>query len=140
MPPRSEPSPESGIEQRISILKESAHIASNVMEELSSHLHPGVSETEIAALVPKLFAQYGGEQVEPPLILFGARTATAIDEPNSGSVLKKGDLVLLDVIGGKDGMGADLTRMFNWGEPSEVVKDYFKFAKKRLDKNIYRIK
>jgi Xaa-Pro aminopeptidase len=101
----------------------SARIAARVMEDLAACLEPGISEVEAAELVPRLFARHGGEQIVSPLILFGARTATAADQPSALSRLRRNDLILLDVVGGAKGVGADFARMFTWGTPEARLQE-----------------
>lgn len=104
-------------EDEIAKMRAAALIAQNALLETLKHIHPGMSEREIASeLVIQLYR--AGSDVElpfQPIVSSGPNTANPHASP-SDRILQEGDLLLFDWGASKDGYFSDITRTFTVGE------------------------
>lgn len=95
------------------------------MDRFKSLIHEGVTETEMAEQMLSIYRELGAEDHSfEPLVGFGGNAACGHHSPD-GTVLKKGDCVLIDVGCKKDGFCSDMTRTFFFGEPDEESRKVY---------------
>ena len=98
-------------------LKMNALIADRAMQKAFSFIKPGISESELAAVVREHFASEGAT---PSFWIVGASGNGAFPHHQTGSrKLAEGDAVVIDIGGRKDGFPSDITRMASVGRPPD---------------------
>ncbi len=101
--------------EEIALLKENAKIADFAQAAARAALAEGVSERELAKAVQAAFAANGAQ---PTFAILAIGPNSAYPHHHSGEArLKRGDVVLVDIGGLKDGYNSDITRMASLGEP-----------------------
>ena len=94
------------------------------VEEISRVRFEGRSERDIGADLAGLLREHGHSQVDFTVVGSGPNGANPHHEL-SDRVIERGDMVVLDFGGIKDGYGSDTTRTFHVGEPDdEELKVY----------------
>ncbi|MGX8698697.1 MAG: M24 family metallopeptidase, partial [bacterium] len=89
-----------------------------VMERVTAFLREGVTEREVEAELYRLYAEEGCEGVSfAPIVSFGPHAADPHHAPDD-TPLRRGDAVILDIGGKKDGYASDMTRTWFCGEPA----------------------
>lgn len=98
-------------------LKMNAAIADRAMQKAFATIRPGMTETELAAVVKEHFASEGAT---PSFWIVGAGGNGAFPHHQTGSrKLEEGDAVVIDIGGRKEGFPSDITRMAVVGRPPE---------------------
>lgn len=98
-------------------LKMNAGIADRAMQKAFAAIRPGMTETELAAVVKEHFASEGAT---PSFWIVGAGGNGAFPHHQTGGrALEEGDAVVIDIGGRKDGFPSDITRMAVVGRPPE---------------------
>ena len=93
-------------------MREASRINDLAMAEFKKLLREGVTELEVAGQMKDIYLKLGAEGLSfSPIVSFGANSAIGHHEPD-GTVLKEGDVVILDVGCRKDGYCSDMTRAF----------------------------
>lgn len=93
-------------------MREASRINDLAMAEFKKLLKEGVTELEVAGQLEEIYRKLGGEGFSfSPIVSFGRNSAIGHHEPD-GTVLKEGDVIILDVGCRKDGYCADMTRAF----------------------------
>lgn len=96
-------------------LKENARTADVAMQAAWAGMKPGMTEQEVGALITDSFLAQG---VKPLFGIVGAGGNGAFPHHQTGqTVLRKGDAVVMDIGGARDGYSSDITRMAVLGEP-----------------------
>lgn len=127
-------------ELEIRLLKESARYADQVMDSLLSFLKPGVTEQEAALELERLFKQKGVNQLSfDPVVAFGPNSAVPHHEPGD-TVLKEGDIVVVDMGGIKEQYCSDITRTFVVGEPTAEAAEVYEVVRQAQDEAVKAIK
>ena len=99
------------------ILKTNAQIADAAMCAAWEAMRPGMSELEVAEVARSKFRQLGAK---PIFNIVGAGGNGAMPHHHTGdTVLKHGDVVVMDIGGARDGFSSDITRMAVVGEAPE---------------------
>jgi D-alanyl-D-alanine dipeptidase len=91
-----------------------------VFDEVVASLAEGDTEKEVADRIADAFARRGFDPWS--LVQFGPSSAVPHGEPG-GRRLERGQVVLLDWGGWKDGFSADLTRTFWWDGEARAAED-----------------
>lgn len=100
-------------------MAEVSGINDEAMGRFRELIREGLTERELAGQMEGIYRELGADGYSfAPLVGFGANAACGHHSPD-GTVLKKGDCVLLDVGCKKDGFCSDMTRTFFFGEPDE---------------------
>lgn len=100
-------------------MRVSSGINDLVMEETTAFVREGMTEREVEAYLRSRYAAHGCEGVSfDPIVSFGANAADPHHMPD-GTVLKRGDCIVLDIGGMKDGYASDMTRTWFCGGPDE---------------------
>jgi len=99
-------------ETEISKMRHASQLNDKAMEIVKTHLKEGVSEMEIASLIPEIFLSLGADDVSfKPIVAFGFNTSDPHAVPN-GTRLKRGLPIIIDMGCIKDGYCSDMTRSF----------------------------
>ena len=103
--------------QELGKMREAAVIAQKALVETLKHIHPGMSEKQIAAELVIALYQAGSDIELPfePIVSSGPNSANPHAAP-SERLLQEGDLLLFDWGASKDGYFSDITRTFTVGE------------------------
>jgi len=114
--------------EEVALLKDAASLASQGYDYLVDAFKEGMSEEESALLVELFWRQSGGEKLSfSPIIAFGENTS----QPHYRSgkrVLKKGDLILVDIGVTKQHYCSDMTRVFAAGSAPEPFQEIYQIV------------
>ena len=109
--------------------RQAAQLAAEVLEMIASHVVPGVSTAALDAIchdyivqVQKAVPANLGYQDYPKTILTSVNHVVCHGIPSEDRILKKGDIVNIDVAVIKDGWFGDTSRMYFVGTPSILAK------------------
>ncbi|MGW0470906.1 aminopeptidase P family protein [Streptomyces coeruleorubidus] len=92
--------------------------ADATFEEIRNVPFAGRREAEVAADLDRLLCRYGHEQVDFTIVASGPNGANPHHEAGD-RVIERGDMVVLDFGGLKDGYGSDTSRTVHVGEPTD---------------------
>lgn len=96
-------------------LEENARIADLAQGVLRAAIRDGVTESELAAVARKAFADAGAQ---PTFAIVGAGVNSSFPHHHTGSTLvRPGQPIVCDIGGAKGGYNSDITRMACLGEP-----------------------
>ena len=91
------------------LLKQNARVADKAMQSAWNAMKPGMTETEVAAIIRESFAEQGAT---PLFSIVGTGRNGAFPHHHTGdTVLQPGDAVVMDIGGGMGGYSSDMTRM-----------------------------
>ena len=112
--------------EEITPLRAAAELAEGVLLDLAWGLEAGVSERALAAQIEYAFRERGASGPSfDPIVLFGARSSLPHGMPGD-TVVKEGDVVLIDMGCVLDGYCSDLTRTFVFGTiPGEWFEEIY---------------
>ena len=109
--------------------RQAAQLAAEVLEMIAPHVVPGVSTAALDAIchdyivnVQQAVPANLGYQDYPKTILTSVNHVVCHGIPSEERILKKGDIVNIDVAVIKDGWFGDTSRMFFVGTPSILAK------------------
>lgn len=109
--------------------RQAAQLAAEVLEMIAPHVVPGVSTAALDAIchdyivnVQKAVPANLGYQDYPKTILTSVNHVVCHGIPSEDRILKKGDIVNIDVAVIKDGWFGDTSRMYFVGTPSILAK------------------
>ena len=104
------------------LLRRASQINDAVMEKLIAAIRPGISERELARLLPDFYEAHGtGAFSFAPIVAFGKNGALP-HHHTGGDCLQHGDAIILDIGGVTDGYCSDMTRSLCFGEADEEYK------------------
>lgn len=112
-------------EEEKELMRISSRINDEVMDELLRWVGKGMTEKELDAKVREIYAAHGCEDVSFSPITAFAQNAADPHHVTDDSKGKKGDCVVLDIGGFKDGYASDMTRTVFLGEVSERQKEIY---------------
>ncbi|MEU6177157.1 aminopeptidase P family protein [Streptomyces coeruleorubidus] len=92
--------------------------ADATFEDIRNVPFAGRREAEVAADLDRLLRRYGHEQVDFTIVASGPNGANPHHEAGD-RVIERGDMVVLDFGGLKDGYGSDTSRTVHVGEPTD---------------------
>ncbi|MEU0583228.1 aminopeptidase P family protein [Streptomyces sp. NPDC006132] len=92
--------------------------ADAAFEEIRNVPFAGRRESEVAADLDRLLRRHGHEQVDFTIVASGPNGANPHHEAGD-RVIERGDMVVLDFGGLKDGYGSDTSRTVHVGEPTD---------------------
>jgi len=114
---------------QIEKMRIAGRLAAEVLEMLVPHVKPGVSTEDIDRLayehivnVQKAIPANVGYRGFPKTLCTSVNHVICHGIPNSGKLLKDGDIVNIDVTVIKDGWHGDTSRMYFVGQPSVLAK------------------
>lgn len=94
----------------IDLIYKAVQITSMAHEAAAAIIKPGVTEYEVQAAAEYVFTQTAGSQPAFPTIVATGRNATILHYTQSSSILRDGELVVIDMGADYGGYAADLTR------------------------------
>lgn len=116
-------------ETEIEALRRSSRINDQVVEQAICAIHEGATETELAELVAKLYAQNGANRSsEGQLVCFGKNGADPHHGPDE-TVLQPGDSVVLDIFIPFDRYWCDMTRTVFYKTVTEEQRRVYETVK-----------
>ncbi len=109
--------------------RRAGHLAAEVLDMIAPHVVPGISTQALDAIchdhivnaqqaIPANLGYHG----YPKTILTSVNQVVCHGIPSPEKILKKGDIVNIDVAVNKDGWFGDTSRMFFVGEPSVLAR------------------
>lgn len=117
-------------EEEIALLKASSALNDRVITYAFSHLHEGMTETELCKIIAEQYDLGGATGEESAtLACFGAGCAEPHHEPNN-TRLKKGDAVLIDTGKPLQRYYSDMTRTMFFAEATELERSVYELVKK----------
>lgn len=127
-------------------IKEAAKINNLVLDEVAKHIKVGMTTEEINTIVHNKTIELGG--IPAPLNYEGypKSVCTSINEvvchgiPDSGRVLKSGDIINVDCTTILNGYYADASRMFLIGDCSEEAARLVRVTKESIDLVVKKLK
>ncbi|MEV8549081.1 aminopeptidase P family protein [Streptomyces glaucescens] len=105
-------------EAELRLLTAAGAAADAAFEEIRGVPFAGRRESEIAADLAALLRRFGHEQVDFTIVASGPNGANPHHEVGD-RVVERGDMVVLDFGGLKDGYGSDTSRTVHVGEPTD---------------------
>jgi methionine aminopeptidase len=89
--------------------RQAAAVTQQLLEEITTYLHPGVTESEMTAKAKAVFKAHGIEQLwHNPYIRFGSHTLlTFLDKPKTDKTLGEDDIAYIDIGPIIDGIEGD---------------------------------
>lgn len=116
-------------EDEIRVIKKAIEITDLVFKKILNIIHPGVRENEIAAEISYQHKLHGAESdAFEQIVLSGKRTSLIHGKPDS-TLVKNGDLVLLDIGCRYDGYHSDVTRTIAVGKINHRMKKIYEIVK-----------
>lgn len=112
-------------EEEKNLMRISSQINDEVMDEVIQWAGKGMTEKELDAKVREIYASHGCEDVSFSPITAFAKNAADPHHVTDDSKGKRGDCVVLDIGGFKDGYASDMTRTVFLGEVSERQKEIY---------------
>ncbi|WP_021028182.1 type I methionyl aminopeptidase [Comamonas sp. B-9] len=113
----------------LALARQAARLAAEVLEMIAPHVVPGVSTAALDAIfhdyivnVQKAVPTNLGYQDYPKTILTSVNHVVCHGIPSEDRILKKGDIVNIDVAVIQDGWFGDTSRMYFVGTPSILAK------------------
>lgn len=109
----------------IELMKKSGHLAMRGIEHLERLIKPGIMEKDLARAYEFFCIENGADKLAfEPIIAFGQNTALPHHRAGS-TVLKSGDLVLIDVGVTLNRYCSDLTRVVFFGKKDPQLKNMY---------------
>ncbi|QKW29975.1 aminopeptidase P family protein [Streptomyces seoulensis] len=102
----------------LELMAAAAAAADATFEEIRDVTFSGRRESEIGAELARLLRRFGHSQVDFTIVGSGPNGANPHHETGD-RVIERGDMVVLDFGGLKDGYGSDTTRTVHVGEPTD---------------------
>jgi methionyl aminopeptidase len=115
--------------EQIAMARAAGHLAAEVLAMIGAHVKPGVSTEEIDRLCHDHIVHVQG--AIPANVSYSGyekTVCTSVNQvvchgiPSAQKILKKGDIVNIDVAVRKDGWFGDCSRMYFVGEPSALAR------------------
>ena len=104
------------------LMRMNSRINDEVMLRTKAFIREGMTEKQVAEYLTAQYYDLGCESVSfDPIVSFGANAADPHHMPDS-TVLKRGDCIVVDIGGKKQGYCSDMTRTFACGEASEKLR------------------
>jgi Xaa-Pro aminopeptidase len=117
-------------EKEIQLIKQSVLRNEQVFQQVHGTVAPGMSEIDIALALERVMRQQGAERPSfDTIVAFGSNAAKPHAVP-SNRVLKKDELVLIDMGLVLEGYCSDMTRTFFCGEPDRMFLDRLRTVRK----------
>ncbi|MET9578516.1 aminopeptidase P family protein [Streptomyces massasporeus] len=105
-------------EAELDLMAAAGAAADATFEEIRTVPFAGRPESEVAADLDRLLRRHGHEQVDFTIVASGPNGANPHHEA-SDRVIARGDMVVLDFGGLRDGYGSDTSRTVHVGEPTD---------------------
>lgn len=127
-------------QSEISLLKEAGAVAFRVMSQLTQMALPGISESQLAEEIHRLFKKEGVDQLSfKPVVASGKNSSIPHHRPGD-RILHEGDSVILDLGGVNQFYCSDITRTIAIGKPSQKFEEVYDVVRRAQNKAIESIK
>jgi len=137
-------------EKEIASMRRGGKILASIMSEIGMAISPGINTKELDKLAEKLVFANGGEAVfkgfggprnpYPATICASINSEIVHGIPNEKIIIKKGDLVKIDIGMRYEGMVTDMARTFEVKDVSPLAHKLAKVTREALDKGIKTLK
>lgn len=121
--------------KEIEKIEKACQLGDLAFEYILGKIHAGVSEKEIAKLLRAFFKKNGAKCSFRPIISFG-KNSSEVHHRTNDSILKKGDIIMLDFGAKLEGFCSDMTRTVFCGNPSDKQTKIYKTVLKSQQKAI----
>ena len=109
-------------EEELAVMQKAQDITDQVFDEICDFLHPGVTESEVAAQLTYLQMKHGAEGNSfPPIVASGANGSMPHAIPTAKPI-QKGEFVTMDFGCIYQGYCSDMTRTVAIGQPSDEMR------------------
>ena len=105
--------------EEIEKMREASRINDMVILKARDHVHEGMTEKELAAFIDQEYINCGAEGNSFPSIVSFGKTAADPHHMPDDTVLKDGDVILIDMGCRKNGYCSDMTRTFFYRKANE---------------------
>ena len=129
--------------EEIEAMRVAGQLAAEVLEMIGEHVRPGVSTEDLDRLCHDYIVNTQGAipaclgyRGFPKSICTSVNHVVCHGIPNDKKVLKKGDIINIDVTVIKDGWHGDTSKMFFAGEPSPLAKRLVRVTRECMLKGI----
>lgn len=133
--------------EEIEKMRVAGRLAAEVLEMIGPFIVPGISTGELDDICHKYMVEVQ-QAIPAPLNYHGfpKSICTSVNHvichgiPDANKVLKKGDIINIDITVLKDGYHGDTSQMFYVGEPSVLARRLTEFAQAALYESIKLVK
>ncbi|HEX5413837.1 MAG TPA: Xaa-Pro peptidase family protein [Terriglobia bacterium] len=117
-------------------IRRAGKLTAEVFEEVKNDIRPGASERDLAAEIEYRMKRKGAEGAAfETIVASGERSAWPHARP-SGKLLKKNDLVIIDLGAILEGYAADMTRTLYLGKPSSRIRTLYNKVREAQERAI----
>ncbi len=109
----------------LGLIEEIGRAAEESIASAFKQLHAGMSEKDLARLLVAEYYSRGGEKTQILVVATGERSSF-LNASASARVIKKGDMIRVDLIGSKQGYYSDVCRTAVVGKPSQKQMDIWR--------------
>ena len=127
-------------ENEIALLREAFRVSEVAMDEVLKRIKPGMTELQVVGIAQEAMYMNGAEyEGHPTYSLSGINTTHAIGRP-SHKVIKKGELLQVDIGSRVGGYSSSIAVPFTIGKMSPEIKDLIGFCLEAHEKTITWLK
>ena len=133
--------------EELALSRRAAQLAAEVLAMIEPHVVPGVSTEALDRICHDYIVNVQGAipanvgyQGYPKTILTSVNQVVCHGIPSPDKILKKGDIVNIDVAVNKDGWFGDTSRMYFVGEPSALARRLVETTYEALRAGIQQVK
>ena len=133
-------------EREIQLIKEASHIVALCLETLKTKVKPGMTTMELNDICEKIILENGGLPACKGYEGFPNAVCASVNEvvihgiPSKKQVLKKGDVVTIDIVASYKGYHGDSAYTYIVGEVSKDVEKLLKVTQEALYEGISKVK
>jgi len=125
--------------KEIEKIEKAAKLGDLAFDYILGKIKAGVSEKEIAKYLRLFFKEHEAKISFRPIVAFG-KNSSEVHHKTNDSVLKKGDIIMLDFGAKLDGYCSDMTRTLFFGKPNAKQKEIYEVVVAAQQKVIAAIK
>lgn len=124
-------------EQNVTSAIQQAKLAHSILDEITSCLHPEISENEVKEFALQSFANHKIERTwHPPYVRFGQNTLlTFMDKAKENRILQKDDIAFIDIGIVKNGIEGDAGKTVAFGN-NATFESLANISKKIFDEAV----
>jgi methionyl aminopeptidase len=126
-------------------IEKAGRLAVDILNYVEEHIAPGITTNSINSLVEEITAQHGAQSAPLNYHGFPKSVCTSVNEvichgiPDD-TILKKGDIVNVDVTPIVDGYYADMSKTFFVGSPGEEARKIVTVSRECLRRGVLAVK
>jgi Xaa-Pro dipeptidase len=127
--------------QEIELLKKSSAIADEVLQQAIDYIKPGLTEREVAEEIKRLFALKQVNELSFYPIVGAGKNGAIPHHQSDETIIKAGDMVVIDMGGVRDHYCSDMTRtVLVGGTATEEMKLVYEIVKRAQDEAVKAVK